>query len=52
MYVPAALFSDVAVVDIHPFLSSSIYVLYLKNNIISPAEKTFLRYIKASPENK
>jgi DNA-binding transcriptional LysR family regulator len=47
MYVPAVLLSDVAIVDIRPFLSSSIYVLYLKNNTISPAEKDFLRYIKA-----
>jgi DNA-binding transcriptional LysR family regulator len=48
MFVPATLLSDVAIVDIHPFLSSSIYIIYLKNNAMSPAEKEFLRYIKAS----
>jgi DNA-binding transcriptional LysR family regulator len=50
MYIPIPLLSEVAIVDIRPFLSSSVYVLYLKNIIMSPAEKDFLRYIKSVGE--
>jgi hypothetical protein len=46
MYVPAAILPSVAIVDIYPIMSASIYVLYLKNSIISPAATEFLRHIK------
>lgn len=52
MFVPAAIQSSVAVVDIHPIMPLSIYVLYLKNSIMSPAAKDFLRYIKTLGANK
>ncbi len=47
MFVPDALGGDVAVVDIVPEIPLSIYVLRLSRTRMFPAEREFLRYVKA-----
>lgn len=47
MFVPAAMNGDVAVVDIVPEIPLSIYMLHLSKTRMFPAERDFLRYVKA-----
>ena len=47
MFVPAAFRSSVAIVDIYPIVPMSVYVLHLSKTRMLPAERDFLRYIKA-----
>lgn len=52
MFVPTSLNEDVAVVDIVPEIPLSIYVLHLSKTRMFPAERDFLRYVKAMANQK
>lgn len=47
MFVPTAMNSDVAVVDIVPEIPLSIYMLHLSKTRMFPAERDFLRYVRS-----
>ncbi|MGN1003438.1 MAG: LysR family transcriptional regulator [Oscillospiraceae bacterium] len=52
MFVPTGFRSDVDIVDIYPIVPLSVYVLHLSKSRMFPAERDFLRYIKAQAEKE